>query len=390
MMTTVRTSKRIALGGLFAVAFLILCLLALKDLNDKLNVMTASNSGYQQMTDAQGDKIKTLTSELEVLRVSKMAELKAIQEEAKVQEKKFLELKDKFNALNLQNNRCSGQLNDMLEQKSKLEKLESECKRGSARQKSEAEHLSVQLRDQIARISMDRDACRRQYDALFKLHQAASDDVVSLNQDKERLSLQLTDVTDKQKSSTLTSDKVNKIQIQIPNNSRSSSIQPIGLEQPHKISTSSRLGKFLQFLLTKKRPLFKSRSSLYFVGMMQVQEPVQVVPIHQVRKEDVMEAPKHWKNLDAQVDPHEQDHPGLQAPVYQDDDAEIEDSADGQLPLEYLKNNQRYDIDYDFQADFQQRKPIPAVPRPLVPHQVLDTRHQQRILAHRQPLNRGL
>jgi len=366
MMTTVRTSKRIALGGLFAVAFLILCLLALKDLNDKLNVMTASNSGYQQMTDAQGDKIKTLTSELEVLRVSKMAELKAIQEEAKVQEKKFLELKDKFNALNLQSNRCSGQLDDMIEQKSKLEKLESECKRGSARQKSEAEHLSVQLRDQIARISMDRDACRRQYDALFKLHQAASDDVVSLNQDKERLSLQLTDVTDKQKSSTLTSDKVNKIQIQIPNNSRSSSIQPIGLEQPHKISTSSRL------------------------GMMQVQEPVQVVPIHQVRKEDVMEAPKHWKNLDAQVDPHEQDHPGLQAPVYQDDDAEIEDSADGQLPLEYLKNNQRYDIDYDFQADFQQRKPIPAVPRPLVPHQVLDTRHQQRILAHRQPLNRGL
>ena len=66
----------------------------------------------------------------------------------------------------------------------------------------------------------------------------------------------------------------------------------------------------------------------------------EVVPQHQVRKEDVMEAPKviqHFENLDAQ-----HDQPGLQAPVYHDihgfDDDDIED--DGQaLPQEDYENN---------------------------------------------------
>eukprot|EP00093_Oithona_nana_P011083 11083.XXX_614690_615880_1 [CDS] Oithona nana genome sequencing. len=396
MMTTVRTSKRIALGGLFAIAFLVLCLLALKDLNDKLNVMTASNAGYQTMTDVQGDKIKSLTSELEVLRVSKLEEVKAIKEESKLQEKKFMELRDKFNALNLENQRCAGQLNDIVERKSKLESERDELQRGSARQKSEADHLSIQFRDQIARLSLDRDACLRQYDALFKLHQAASDDVASLNQDKERLSLQLTDVTADSNSAQKSTTKVNKPQIQIPNNQRhqqkSSSIQPIGLiEQPHKshkLSTSSRI--------------------VAPAAAVAAEPPHEVVPIHQLRKEDVMEAPKmKFENLDAQVDPHEQDHPGLQAPVYRDnqnvaafEEDDIEDSADGQLPMDYMNNHrgndQRYDhlndIDYDFQADFHPRKR----PRPVVvPHHpaVLEPRQQQRFLAHRQQqavVNRGL
>ena len=402
MMTTVRSSKRIALGGLFAVAFLVLCLLALKDLNDKLNVMTASNAGYQTMTDVQGDKIKLLTSELEVLRVSKLEEAKEMKEESKLQEKKFLELRDKFNALNLENQRCAGQLNDIVESKSQLESERDELQRGSARQKSEADHLSVQFRDQIARLSLDRDACLRQYDALFKLHQAASDDVASLNQDKERLSLQLTDVTALAQKSTT---KVNKPQIQIPNNgqhghqAKSSSIQPIGhIEQPHKsqkLSTSSRIAA----------P----------AAAVAAEPPHEVVPVHQLRKEDVMEAPKlEFENLDAQVDPHEQDHPGLQAPVYRDnqniaaaaafEEDDIEDSADGQLPMDYMNNrrgnlDQRYDhlndIDYDFQADFRPRQ-RQVRPVPVVPHHhaaVLDPRQQQRFLAHRQQqavANRGL
>ena len=44
-MTTIRSSKRIAIGGMLAFCFLVLCLLALKDLSDKLSVMTASNAG---------------------------------------------------------------------------------------------------------------------------------------------------------------------------------------------------------------------------------------------------------------------------------------------------------------------------------------------------------
>ena len=57
MITTIRASKRIALGGFLGTGLLFICLLAVKDMNDKLGVMTASNSGYQKMTDSQADKI---------------------------------------------------------------------------------------------------------------------------------------------------------------------------------------------------------------------------------------------------------------------------------------------------------------------------------------------
>ena len=42
-------------------------------MNDKLGVMTASNAGYQKMTDSQADKIKSLNNELESLRASKVS-----------------------------------------------------------------------------------------------------------------------------------------------------------------------------------------------------------------------------------------------------------------------------------------------------------------------------
>ena len=47
----------------------------------------------------------------------------------------------------------------------------------------------------IARISMDRDSCQRQYDALYKLHQETADKVSNLANEKQRLQLQLTDVS---------------------------------------------------------------------------------------------------------------------------------------------------------------------------------------------------
>ena len=122
-----------------------------------------------------------------------------------------------------------------------------------------------------------------------------------------RLQLQLTDASSSTKSSK---------QLQIPGGAaggngnklrqqQSSSIQPVGLEEPrsnHHMST------------------FKGGSPAN-VAPVGAQPPViggnpEVVPQHQVRKEDVMEAPKviqHFENLDAQ-----HDQPGLQAPVYHD------------------------------------------------------------------------
>ena len=53
MIAAVRTSKRTALLGALGALTLFLCILAVKDMNDKLGVMTASNAGYQKMTDKQ-------------------------------------------------------------------------------------------------------------------------------------------------------------------------------------------------------------------------------------------------------------------------------------------------------------------------------------------------
>ena len=114
---------------------------------------------------------------------------------------------------------------------------------------------------------------------------------------------------------------------------KSSSIHPVGLEEP-------RLGAHLS---TSKGG---SPANVAPVG---AQPPIhgqaaEVVLPHQVRKEDVMEAPKviqsHFENLDAQVDPVHQDHPGLQAPVYRDNqnvafDDDLEDTADGMIPHVY-------------------------------------------------------
>ena len=161
-----------------------------------------------------------------------------------------------------------------------------------------------------------------------------------------RLQLQLTD------ASASSSTKSSK-QLQIPGGAasagngnklrqqQSSSIQPVGLEEPrsnHQMST------------------FKGGSPAN-VAPVGAQPPViggnpEVVPQHQVRKEDVMEAPKviqHFENLDAQ-----HDQPGLQAPVYHDihgfDDDDIEDD-DQALPQEDYENNKVQVNNYEIVAN---------------------------------------
>ncbi len=71
-MTTLRTSRKSALILTVGVIVLIITMLAFKDLNEKLDVMTASNAGYQKMTDSQSDKIRGLVSEINDLKGKKM------------------------------------------------------------------------------------------------------------------------------------------------------------------------------------------------------------------------------------------------------------------------------------------------------------------------------
>lgn len=335
MIASIRTSKRIALGAL--VGFCLLCfgLLAVKDMNDKLGVMTASNAGYQKMTDTQADKIKSLTTELEALRASKVSELRSAEEEKRdVQDKlddvnrKFAQLKKEFQS----------QIDDLNEAKGHLESERDELKRLNGRQKQEADQFSIQLRDQIARMSLEKDACQKQYDALFKLHQEASDQLANLaNKPKQELLPS-------------SSTKSNRQQLQIPGNkqqlqlqqsfvkdvsqARSSSSQPVGLEEPRVVQLPQQVGA-----------LSTAKGGLAPVGAQPPLGNLEVVPFHQLHKEDVMEAPKphqaHFENMDAQVDPIQHDHPGLQAPVYRDnhnvalDEDDLEDAADGQIPNDY-------------------------------------------------------
>ncbi len=64
MISNIRTSRKSAL--FFGVAFVVMIVtfFAFKDLNEKLQVMAASNAGYQKMTDSQSDKIRSLVSEI--------------------------------------------------------------------------------------------------------------------------------------------------------------------------------------------------------------------------------------------------------------------------------------------------------------------------------------
>ena len=64
MISNIRTSRKSAL--FFGVAFVVMIVtfFAFKDLNEKLQVMAASNAGYQKMTDSQSDKIRSLVSEM--------------------------------------------------------------------------------------------------------------------------------------------------------------------------------------------------------------------------------------------------------------------------------------------------------------------------------------
>ena len=58
--TLTRAPRRTAFIGLVGGLVAIMLLIMLKDMNEKLTVMTASNQAYQRMTDQQLDKINKL------------------------------------------------------------------------------------------------------------------------------------------------------------------------------------------------------------------------------------------------------------------------------------------------------------------------------------------
>ena len=55
MINPVRMSRRAMFGGIILCVFFVIGLMVVKDMNNKLSVMTYSNSGYQKMTDSQAN-----------------------------------------------------------------------------------------------------------------------------------------------------------------------------------------------------------------------------------------------------------------------------------------------------------------------------------------------
>ena len=60
MSLAARTSRRTVLLSVLFGFFMIATMVVIKDLNDKLAVMTSSNASYQRMTDKQMERIKNL------------------------------------------------------------------------------------------------------------------------------------------------------------------------------------------------------------------------------------------------------------------------------------------------------------------------------------------
>ena len=187
--------------------------------------MTQSNAGYQKMTDSQAEKIRSLSSELEALRSSKVSELKTAEDEKEDLESRVEKLEEQLRA-------SQKEADDYADMKAQLEHERDELKELMGRQKTDAEKLSIQLRDQIAKLSLSRDTCQKQYEALFKMQQETSDNMAHLAQDKERLQLQLTDAT---QQPLMPSQNHQVLQAQSQNFVKSSTMQQIGLEQPHQI-----------------------------------------------------------------------------------------------------------------------------------------------------------
>lgn len=392
-MSAVRTSKRVAAGGFLAACFLVLCLLAAKDMNDKLTVMTASNAQYQKMTDSQADKIMSLAAELESTKDSKASELRQLEKDKQSLQRRVDKLQRDVESKSKEILQQNGHIDSLTDENGQCKSREGDFKRSMEKQRRETEKMALELRDQIAKSSLDRDNCHRQYAALFKLHQDASDTVQTLTADKQRL----------EKTSPQQQQQQQVVQQQALK-TWSSSSSSVGLEQPH---------------------VFARPASTQGQKMNNFAPPVAAEP-PLVRHQDVMEAPRQFnqqqqqqqqlhrpqhnyrENLDAQVDPVQQDHPGLPANIYrehkngqEEDEDDMEDAVDGQIVFGREKqHDNRYDhvandIDYDFntgddQVHVRQQQHVRQQDKhyqqqPLVIHKPPPPRQhqqQQRIVHH--------
>ena len=246
MINSVRTSRRTMFGGIILCVFSVIALMVVKDMNDKLTVMTSSNSGYQKMTDSQANRINQLNAELKNSKkeYSKdvesfhktQNELKAKLAKSERQVKQLTPLEDKLSRVQTDletfKQKHDIEMQQAEEEHTRLLKLLAETRR-------DKESDQEECRSKIEKIAEERDQCKTPYSNLFKEHQEATDTVQKLqseNKDlknsKNMLEKQVKLLQNRPSIATIVtpaSKSLDSHQIQVPNdNKQPQLLQPIG------------------------------------------------------------------------------------------------------------------------------------------------------------------
>ncbi len=201
---------------LCGLAFLV-GILVVKDLNEKLSVMTASNAGYQKMTDRQNDNIGRLQQRLK-------DEQRQRAEEADKSKRKEAEAKAETDKLDVKARQSESELAkarsrlDALSKKMDSAALEqAETNHRLSRAETEATKWQAEARrltERANKCEEEKAGLAKQYAALFKEHTQAVDAAQFLNEEKERLELQLKDAERNAAAAVMSSSKSPMQQIQ--------------------------------------------------------------------------------------------------------------------------------------------------------------------------------
>jgi len=207
--------------AIYALALFVFCSvgLVMKNFNDKIAMMSDSVISYQQMIDKQSEQMKSITRERERFK-RELAEEKEEKEmtvnelknsihsveererqELRKKEKEMSELRDRLQTVELEKNKVEGKYKTLSKAngdavadieyfKSENKKLRSQLHEASTSKTSE----QLQLRDSLAKLTVERDKFKEQYSALFRQLQQSMDSVQLLQTEKDRLQEQIREI----------------------------------------------------------------------------------------------------------------------------------------------------------------------------------------------------
>ena len=298
-------------------SLLILCLtgmaflvgvMMVKDLNQKLSVMTSSNSDYQTMTDRQSDQIKRLQQKLREEEKGaadstdrcrrREQELKAKLEKL---EKKAATVEGELAKVRGQYDSMSRKLDAVASEQAETNHRLSRADAESTKWQSEANRLS----GKVTAYEEEKARLHAQYLALFKQQQQSDDTIQYLTAEKERLHLQLEDAQKTPSKSSSKSPVLQHPQIQpmmsSPDRSgaKSSTPRTSNRQQANIIAEPFHPQRAGHQIAVNRIGAIRSsstRASNVVKAAPVAAEPPHVVAgqhvaAHEVNREDVMEAP---------------------------------------------------------------------------------------------------